>query len=148
MAFRFNLQTLLRLRESIERREESRLQQANQQVAAIRNKIENLDRYSRNRKDLLGRALQNGSFAAELQFELYTEHARQNARNELSKELSRLQTLRDQQQHLFYQARMQHETLDALREQQLRSYTKKASRETQRLQDESVLLRRHARSSG
>jgi flagellar export protein FliJ len=148
MAFRFSLQTLLCLRESIERREEARLQQANQQVAAIRNKIENLDRYSRNRKDLLGRVLQNGSFAAELQFELYTEHALQNAKNELSKELLRLQTVRDQQQQLFYQARMQRETLDALREQQLRSYTKKASRETQRLQDESVLLRRHARSSG
>jgi flagellar export protein FliJ len=148
MAFRFSLQTLLCLRESIERREEARLQQANQQVAAIRNKIENLDRYSRNRKDLLGRVLQNGSFAAELQFELYTEHALQNAKNELSKETLRLQTVRDQQQQLFYQARMQRETLDALREQQLRSYTKKASRETQRLQDESVLLRRHARSSG
>ncbi len=142
MAFHFPLQAVLHFRESMEHQQELRLRAANQQVARVRHLLEQID--SR-RQDLLNtqtKRLGAGMTAVELQFELLCETELLRHRRELEQQLVRLQQVREQQREIFQQARRARETLEAVRDQQLRLYKKEATRREQRSLDDLFLLRR------
>src|SRR5579863_4528791 len=142
MAFHFPLQAVLHYRESLEHQQELRLRAANQQVARLRRVLEQygarlLELRASQCQDLLA-----GTTAAELRFATLCESALQHHRQELERELQRLQVLRDEQQKLFVQARRQRETLAGLRDRQRLEYERTAARREQRQLDDTFLLRR------
>jgi len=142
MPFRFPLQTLLRFRQSLERQQELRLQEAHQQVAAIRQQIARV-RQSRAELDLEElRELQSGVSAAQLHFHILVRSLLAKRRESLEGELARREeSLRERQQE-FQAARRQREAVAALRDGQLRAYTQTEARREQRRLDDLFLLRR------
>lgn len=142
MPFRFSLQSVLHLYQSLEHQQELRLRAANQQVARVRHMIEQLEAHKQQRRSQQSVELQAGTTGAELQFERTMESALRCRREELEAELVRVQQLRDEQQRNFRLARRRRETLDSLRETQLHAHQREAQRREQRQQDDSFLLRR------
>jgi flagellar export protein FliJ len=148
MAFRFPLQAVLHLRESIEHQHELRLSAANQQVARVKRLIEQVDRCILESQQQSSRELESGTSAAEIRFTLEMESHLRARRRDLELELTRLTRFRDQQQQLFHQARRERETFSILREHQLREYQRNQSRREQRLLDELFLSRQSFRKRG
>jgi flagellar export protein FliJ len=140
--FHFSLHAVLHFRESLERQQELRLRAANQQVARVRHLIEQLDARRQELHSAQTKTLSTGMTAVELQFELLCETELLRHRRELEQQLARLEQLRDQQREAFQQARRARETLEAVRDQQLRLYKKETARRQQRGLDELFLLRR------
>lgn len=142
MPFRFSLQAVLHFRQSLEHQQELRLRAANQQVARVRRV---LDQHSARVQELhisQARELTAGTTAAELRFAGLCRSALEQQRQELERELKRLQKLRDEQQRLFVEARRQSETVAGLRDRQRHEYELRAARREQRQLDDAFLLRR------
>lgn len=142
MAFRFPLQALLHLRQSLEHQQELRLKAANQQVARIRHAIEQVDIQVSRVRRLATRELASGTTSAELRFTAEIERALQSQRHHCEDQLSLALNLRNQQQLIFQQARRERETFESLRNQQLLEYEREAARKQQRQLDDLFLLRR------
>jgi flagellar export protein FliJ len=141
MPFRFPLHAVLHFRQSLEHQQELRLRAANQQVARVRRV---LDQHSARVQELhagQARELAAGTTAAELRFAALCKTALEHQRQELERELQRLQKLRDEQQKLFVEARRKSETLAGLRDNQRREYERQAARREQRQLDDAFLLR-------
>jgi flagellar export protein FliJ len=141
MAFHFPLHAVLHFRQSVEHQQELRLHAANQQVARVQHAIEQTDA---RRQELLitqTKKLGLGMTAVELQFELLCETELLRHRREFEQQLARLVQQREQQRELLQQARRARETLEAVRDQQLRRYQKEALRREQRSVDDLFLLR-------
>jgi flagellar export protein FliJ len=141
MAFHFPLQAVLHLRQSLEHQQELRLRAANQQVARVQHMIEQMELRQRKLYSEQSRELSAGMTAAELRFGLQCETELLLRRREVEQQLLRLQQLRDQQRGIFHQARLARETLESVRDQQLREHKKEASRREQRSLDDQFLLR-------
>ena len=142
MPFHFSLDAVLHLRQSLEHQQELRLRAANQQVARVRHLIEQMDLHRQQLRSVESNQLNSGITAAELRFNLQGDGELLRHRRELEQQLVRLQQARDQQRELFQQARRARETLESVRDQQLRVYRKQAARREQANLDELFLLRR------
>lgn len=148
MAFRFPLQSVLLYRQSLEHQEELRLRAANQQVARVRHLIEQLDARRNEMQALQQNRMIAGITAAELRFELQCEGELLRHRGELEQQRIRLQQVRDQQREVFRLARQARETLEAVRDRQLQTYTKEMTRREQRDLDDLFLLRKQYSQRG
>ena len=142
MPYHFPLQAVLHFRQSLEHQRELRLRAANQQVARVKRVLDQhgarvQEHHANQRRDLLA-----GTTAAELRFAAMCESSLLHQRQELERDLQRLQNLRDEQQRLFVNARRQRETLAGLRDHQHREYQRRAARREQRQLDDAFLLRR------
>ena len=142
MPFRFPLAAVLHFRQSLEHQQELRLRAANHQVARVRRALEQLEQRMRESKIQRAGQLSAGTTAAELRFSLLCESAFPQQQQELLRELVRVQSLRDQQQKIFQQARRERQTFESLRDGQLREYQRDARRREQRELDDLFLLRR------
>ena len=142
MPFRFPLQVLLHLRQSLEHQQELRLRAANQQVARVRHALQQLDANIRQTHALSAQYLAAGTTGAELSFLQATEGSLHTQRQELEHELLRCQHLRDQQERVFRQARRERETFENLRSEQLRTYQRDLARRQQRQLDDLFLMRK------
>ncbi len=142
MPFRFPLQALLHLRQSLEHQQELRLRAANQQVARVRYALEQLDSRVRQTQTLFSQYLAGGTTGAELSFLRTTEGLLHAQRQEVEHELSRCQHVRDQQERVFRQARRERETFESLRDEQLRDYEREQARRQQRQLDDLFLMRK------
>jgi flagellar export protein FliJ len=141
MPFRFSLQAVFHLRQSIEHQQELRLRAANQQVAKVSHWIDQFDEHIRQMHGQSSQQLSTGMTSAELRFALATEESLENTRRELEKELARVKNLRDQQQRIFDHARRERETFESLRNQRKRAYELEQRRREQRRVDDLFLLR-------
>jgi flagellar export protein FliJ len=141
MPFRFPLQAVFHLRQSIEHQQELRLRAANQQVGKVRHWMDQVDEHIRQMRTRSSQQLTTGMTSAELRFVLMSEVSLQNTRRELEKELARVKNLRDQQQRIFDHARRERETFESLRDQQKRAYELDQRRREQRRIDDLFLLR-------
>src|SRR5713226_8378104 len=139
MPFRFTLQTVFHFRQSLERQQELRLRAANQQVIGVRHLIDQLDRRAEDVRNSQSQQLQAGTTSAELRFGMLGQVALAQHRGELERELAHLKHVRNEQQKLFEQQRRQRETLESLREGQLRRYEREAARQEQRNLDDLYL---------
>jgi flagellar export protein FliJ len=148
MPFRFPLESVFRLRQSLERQQELRLRAANQQVFKVKHIIEQLDQQLSQAQRQASKELNAGTTAAEVRFTLEKQSTLDNVRHDLERELARLSNLRDQQQRIFQEARRQRETFESLRDQQLREYERDQSRLEQRRLDDLFLLRRAYQQRG
>jgi len=142
MAFHFPLQSVLHYRVSLEHQQELRLRAANQRVARVRHLIDQIDQRSRQLHSMQLAQLGAGITAAELRFELQCEAELQRERRNLEQQLAVLQKACDQQRELFQQAKRARETLESVRDRQLRLYQKDFARREQRRLDDLFLMRR------
>jgi flagellar export protein FliJ len=142
MPFRFRLESILRLRESLEHREELLLQNANQRVAQAQSEIEACIRELQERAVQFQERIAQGAFASELQFELSVDRALESRHNALRADLKKLELFRDQQRERYQKARRERETLAAIRRHELENYRLREQRRTQRAMDEEFLRRR------
>ena len=142
MAFRFSLDAVLHFRQSLEHQQELRLRAANQQVARVRHRIEQIEQRIREAEMRRSQQIGSGTTAAELHFSLLSESALREQIPVLQRELARLRTLRDQQQRIYQQARREREILESLRDRNLHEYERDVARHEQRELDELFLLRR------
>jgi flagellar FliJ protein len=142
MPFRFALQPVLHLRQSLEHQQELRLRTANQQVARVRHLIEQLDAHRNDLDRQRSQELGAGTTAAEMRFELQREVELLRHRRELEQQLARLQQMRDQQRAALRQARQAREMLESLRERQFEAYRNESARREQRNVDDLFLLRK------
>ncbi len=141
MAFYFPLQVLLHFRQSVEHQQELRLRAVNQLVARVRHLIEQIDARLQQLQTVQSHDLGVGTSGAELRFAVSCEENLQQQRQAMHHELVRLQTLRDEQQRIFQQARRERETFESLRDHQFREYQREAKRRQQRQQDDLFLMR-------
>jgi flagellar export protein FliJ len=141
MTFHFSLEAVLHFRKSLERQQELRLRAANQLVARTRRLIEQIEGRIRTAHSQQSQQLGAGITAAELRFAFECETLFDEQRQIMQRELVRLETLRDQQQRIFQQARRERETFESLREHEYRIYVREAARREQRQQDDLFLLR-------
>lgn len=148
MRFRFPLEAVLRLRQSIEHQQEVRLRAANQQVARVRHAMEVLDRALLDNQQLVSRSLSSGTTSAELLFSLQSETSLLGQRQHLEHEHARLAKLRDQQTEILQRARRERDMIESLRNQQLREHKRDAARAEQRRLDDLFLLRRNNQHHG
>ena len=139
--FRFSLESLLRLRRSLEKVEEERLLQANQQVRRQRDRIAHLDDWSRAQRDRRDAGLKAGEAAIELHFELACHEQLGLLRKELERQLTTLLESCAQQQKKYASARRNREVLEQLRSRQFERYRVEEVRREQRRTDEQFLLR-------
>jgi len=142
MAFHFGFEALYRLRQSLEHQQELRLRTANQQVAKVRRAVEQLNEQLDQLRRCSSQNLASGMTAAEMHFILNGASCLVTRRQELEQLLARVCTLRDKQEKLFREARRERETLESLRDQQLRAYQQDQARRQQRSLDDLFLLRR------
>jgi flagellar export protein FliJ len=147
MAFRYPLQSLLRLRESLERQEEQRLYRAAAAVVQLRTKLEELER---ERAGVHRAALQAEGqeiFGATLQFVAACDEAAAVRRVKLQAQLVEAEQHRQEQLRVYQSARQKREIFQGLREQQKAIYDQELARLEQELADEMFLIRRHGNPS-
>ncbi len=142
MPFHFPLQAVLRYRQGIEHQQELRLRAANQQVARLRHILEQVEGRRRELESTQSQALTSGVTSAELRFGLQCQTELLCAKQEIEGQLARAKQWRDQQRAIFQQARRTRETLEAVRDRQLRLHQREAARHDQRALDDLFLLRR------
>jgi flagellar export protein FliJ len=114
MAFRFSLATVLRLRESIERREERALQKIQMEMARVSRQIDELDagiaRAQRERDE----ALREPMPASHLQAMIWQTESAIEDRKTLQATLHGLEEQRQKQLKIYQAAHRDHETLIAV----------------------------------
>jgi flagellar export protein FliJ len=142
MAFRFSFEVLLRVRQSLERQQELRLQTANLRVAALRQHIEDvrngMEKIAVRRRDQMA----SGASAAELQFDLLCRTVLTEQQHVVGKQLAEAEVFQHSCRDAFQLARRQREVVDTLRHHQLQLYRQQESRQEQRRLDDLFLLRR------
>jgi len=142
MTFRFSLQAVLRFRASLEHQQELLLQQAHQNAAAVRRKIETLDHRLAENTALTMRELKAGAHAAQLHFEMLCRASLLEYRHKLETELIECEKLCQRRSLDYRLARQQREVLDRLRNQRLEVYRLEEARRQQQRLDELFLWRR------
>ena len=141
MPFRFPLQAVFHFRQSVEHQQEMCLRAAIQKVARVHHLLERLDECLEQAHLLRREALRAGTTSAELHLELMREDWLHEQEQALKRELSRLESLRDQQRRAFDHARQQREIIESLRTRQLGEYERDAVKRGQRQLDDLFLLR-------
>jgi flagellar protein FliJ len=140
MAFRYSLQSILRLRRSLERQAEQRLFVLAGHVVRLRAEIAELERSELDRKRSVNVEMRSGSFAAALQYMEICAQAVREKREELQSQMLAAEHRRLAQLSVYLQARQKREILSRLREQQKTEYELEVSRREQQSADETYLL--------
>jgi flagellar FliJ protein len=148
LAFRFTLESLLRLRISQEHQQELLLQAANHQVAHIGHYLANLE--SREKSLSLGEQalLADGMPAAEMHFVDQCLSVLEEHKRAVHKELVKAQQALAQQIAAFEEARRQRRLVEELRERRRQVYRQLESRREQRSLDDLYLILRGRRPTG
>lgn len=144
MPFRFRLETVLRLRRSVERQRELQLQHANSALVQLGNKIQQIEtslRESARRRD---QQLAASASGAELHFDLACRDVILKQRQELLTELERATERRQQCLEDYKRALRDCEILETVRRQQLEAHKHEEERQEQRRLEDLLLLRRTA----
>jgi flagellar export protein FliJ len=141
MAFHFTLEQVLRVRESIERREELVLQRAEMEVARVRRRIEELTELlasiDRRREESLKKPLK----AYELQGMDAEMNAATDARLALLGTLKTVEELRDAQLTVYRTAHNGRQMLTDLEEEKRMEYEKEQTRAQQKRLDDLFAAR-------
>jgi flagellar export protein FliJ len=143
MAFRYSLESLLRLRQSLERQEEQRLFAIAATVARLRAEIEQfrLDNFEARREAL--REMARSSSGAALQYAAFCGAAFDKARKKLERQLEEAERKRLVQLRVYQASRQKSEILLGLRERQEAVYELELARHEQQAADEAFLVRTH-----
>jgi flagellar export protein FliJ len=140
MPFRYSLQSILRLRSSLERQAEQRLFVLAGHVVRLRAEIEELERNELERKRSVNVDVRAGSFAATLQYTEICAKAVREKREELQSQMVAAEHQRLAELSIYLKARQKREILSRLREQQKSEHELQVTRREQQSADETFLL--------
>jgi flagellar biosynthesis chaperone FliJ len=143
MAFRYALQSLLRLRESIERQEEQRLFAIAALVARLRADIEHLHQAGVAARRAELREMVTVSSGAFVQFAEVCQAALSKARRKLELQLEEAERKRLHQLREYQAVRQKREILQGLRDRQEAAYELDYARHEQQKADEAFLIRKY-----
>ncbi|SRR5579871_335645 len=141
MAFQFSLESLLRLRHSLERKERLALEELARRIAAVRVEIADVQQERRQALELQSTALRAGLSAAEMHFAETCDATREERHRRLTNLLVELSKLHRKQQAQYMEARQAREILENLRERQSAEYRRDADRKEQQRVDDLFLMR-------
>jgi flagellar export protein FliJ len=143
MAFRFPLATVLRVKESIEDREERALQKIQLEMARVARQIEDLNGAMEKAHGARELAMRQAIPGSELQSMLWQVEAAGEAKKALVITLQRLEDLRVQQMKTYQAAHRDHETLINLFNEQRSVHEVEQTRAEQKYLDDIFMARRH-----
>ncbi len=143
MAFRFTLATVLRVRESIERREERALRKIQLEMARASRQIDEVDAAIAHSHNARNQLLQQPIPAGQLQTMLWEAQAAVEKRKALLQTLQALEQQRNQQMQAYQAAHRDHETLMNLEDEQRTAYELAEARAQQKYLDDIFLARHH-----
>jgi flagellar export protein FliJ len=143
MPFRFPLATVLRVRESLEKREERALQKIQLEMARVSHQIEELTARiakSHNAREL---AMAQPIPARDLHTLLWEVQAAAEEKKALHHDLQTLEQQRDQQIKVYRQAHRDRETMTDMSNKQRDIYEQEQARAQQKSLDDIFIARRH-----
>jgi flagellar export protein FliJ len=143
MAFRFPLATVLRVRESIEQREERALQRIQLEMARVTRQIEDLNEAMAKAHVAREQALRQTMPGGELQSMLWQVQAAGEVKKALLVTLQGLETTRLQQMKVYQAAHRSHETMINMFNDQHDAYEIEQARSQQKYLDDIFMARRH-----
>jgi len=143
MPFRFSLATVLRVRESMEKREERALQKIQLEMAHVLRQIEELNAEIAKSHEVREQAMQQPIPASYLHMLLWQVQAAGEKRVMLFQNLLVLEQQRDQQIKVYQQAHRDRETLTDMSNQQRDLYEQEQARGEQKSLDDIFMARRH-----
>jgi flagellar export protein FliJ len=145
MAFHFTLEAALRYRQSLEEREQLRLESLLARRAALLQELQRADEARLQVQKAMRQVLQTAAAAAELQFCALQLNGIARQQNVLRSQLLQLEREVDEQTARYRQERQKREVLQSLRDVQLQEYRLVQQRRQQAMLDELYLLRRARR---
>jgi flagellar FliJ protein len=143
MPFRFSLATVLRVRESLEKREERALQKIQLEMARVLHQIEELNAEITKSLEAREHAMQQPIPASHLQMLVWQVQAAGEKRGTLFQNLLVLEHERDLQIKVYQQAHRDRETLTDMSNQQRDIYEQEQARSEQKTLDDIFMARRH-----
>ena len=143
MAFQFSLAAVLRLRESVEKREERALQSIQLEVARTLQQVEQLGVAIGGAHQARERALQQTISGGHLHSLLWEEQAAEQQLKLLMGQLQVLEQAREKQMKVYQTAHREREMLTDMRQKQKDVYERERLREEQKRLDDIFMARRH-----
>lgn len=144
MAFHFSLDSVLRFRESLEQREEVVLLRIQQELAEVRNAIDQITADIANAEKAREQALQQPIPAARLQAMLCEKQAALEHKKNLLASLQALEQKRTEQMKIYQAAHRGRRMLTEMESRQLDAYEQERARDQQKFLDD-VFGARHQR---
>ena len=141
MAFHFPLETLLRLRHSLERKERMTLEDLARRIATVKLAIAEIEQERRAALALQASGLTSGLAASEMHFAQACEASRESKHRRLRDHLVELEKLYRRQQSVYLEARQKREILENLRDRQEAEYRRDRDRREQQGVDDLFLMR-------
>jgi flagellar export protein FliJ len=142
MAFRFPLATVLRLRESLERKEQLALEMCYQQLAAAQRRLSEVDGWLEYKRKEYENQLLQGTSGVELQFQENERQRMENFRETVMQQIAEAQARLRQQMEMYRTVRQHREVITELRKAQFEKYRRQESLQEQKTRDDLFLLRR------
>ena len=143
MPFQFRLATVLRVRESLEEREERILQTMQLEIARIVHRVEALGTQIARTHELREQAMRRTIPAGHLQSLLWEEQSAVEQQKSLLYEVQRLGQERDLQIRVYQNAHRNREMLTDMRDEQQDVYEQESMRTQQKQLDDIFIARRH-----
>lgn len=140
MAFRFRLDTLLRLRQNTERQETLRLQAIGRRLSAARKQYDDNLQNQRTFEAQYAEYIRSGTAASELQFMCECKEKLLIAASELQHSIVEIEREFAMQKEALTAERQKREVLETLRNREHESYLREQRRNEQKLADELFLM--------
>jgi flagellar export protein FliJ len=148
MAFRYRLETLLRLQRSVEHQEENRLLVCVARIASLNAALRSWEEEWSQRRASLWAELKQGAAATLVQFTAMWEQAVTAKEKEIRRQLAAAEQARQEQLKVYRAARQKREMLESLKEHGESAYMAEELRRAQRALDEAHLTRSFYRDNG
>jgi flagellar biosynthesis chaperone FliJ len=145
MAFRFPLAAVLRIRESLERKEQMLLEQCYQRLYLLQMRLSQVDERREGWQHGYEEKLTGGTRAVELHMLLDERQRMERQRKEILGQIAAAQEALTRQMQTYRAVRQQREIVAQLRKDSLEEYQRREQLQEQKLRDDLFLLRRHRR---
>jgi len=142
VSFRFSLQPVMRLRESLERRERMRLLLLGSQITQMRQRLQGLEQEKETVRQQLSTQLMRGIAGTDFCLATSEIAAFEQRKDVLARQIVALEEKRREQQNAYQEAQRQRKILDNLRDRYLQTYRLEQSRRQQQQVDDLFMLRR------
>jgi flagellar export protein FliJ len=142
MAFRFALESVLRLRASFERQEQSRLELATQHLYAAQEKCSSLKKERATLEEAFRSAMSRGMDSSELHYHLSSKAGLEVVQAEAARSLAEVSKRWTEQRTKFLHARRDREVIASVRHRQHQEYVLEQSRREQQQIDDLFVMRR------
>lgn len=141
MAFRYRLESLLRLQRSIEKQEENRLLACVAQVTALRKEIDEWEEARRNRKRRSAEEMKEGSTGAALTLTAEWDAGVRRKQKQIAALLVQAEEARKAQVAKVQQERQKREVLEGLKDRLENAFDQEELRRVQQVMDDMYLTR-------